>query len=266
MVRCNYFINWVTQDGLLANSWIYLLGSKDSKIKDNFRTWHSVITPQPNKYISVMMPHQMMALGTEIIVLDEVWSLVEYDQSSVPGIIFLSFTETNLNEQRDSVESKIANIDKLANWSIEMPNNQIVAPNTIIDLNYAITKNGVAQDVVPEIIIDGNLELLDDNKVKIGESGGGSITISYNGVIKTQNIVVGGTPAIKPIFNGDLKIRVASTNNYVLDNIENDTVEFILNDPKKLVTMHINNNNSCTIVANDKNKLGTFDLTAIHNG
>jgi hypothetical protein len=120
MVRCNYEVNWLDKDGMLNSSWIYLLGSKDSKIKDNFRTWHSVITPQPNKYINIMMPHQLMDLGTEIMVLDEVWTLVDYDQNSVPGIIYMSFTETNFNEQRDSLEDKLANADMLATWTIDM--------------------------------------------------------------------------------------------------------------------------------------------------
>jgi hypothetical protein len=65
-----------------------------------------------------MMPHQLMELGTEIMVMDEVWYLVDYDQNSVPGVIYMSFTETNLNEQRDSLEDKLANADKLANWEI----------------------------------------------------------------------------------------------------------------------------------------------------
>ena len=37
------------------------------------------------------------------MVLDEVWYLVDDDRSSVPGISFMSFTETNLNEQRDDL-------------------------------------------------------------------------------------------------------------------------------------------------------------------
>jgi hypothetical protein len=42
-----------------------------------------------------------MKLGTEIIIIDETWYLVDFDKNSVPGIIFMSFTETNFNEQRD---------------------------------------------------------------------------------------------------------------------------------------------------------------------
>jgi hypothetical protein len=67
-----------------------------------------------------MMPHKLMDLGTEIMVLDEVWSLVDYDQNSVPGVIYMSFTETNFNEQRDSLEDKLANADMLATWTIDM--------------------------------------------------------------------------------------------------------------------------------------------------
>lgn len=37
MVKCNYEIKWVDQ-GILHTSWSYILGSKDSKIQDNFRT------------------------------------------------------------------------------------------------------------------------------------------------------------------------------------------------------------------------------------
>jgi len=78
MVRCNHYIKWV-DNGELKESWIYLLGSKDSKIKDNFRTWHNVITPQPNKYIEIILPHVLMPINTEIIVMDEAWYLVDYD-------------------------------------------------------------------------------------------------------------------------------------------------------------------------------------------
>ena len=263
MVRCNYKVNWLDKDGMLNSSWIYLLGSKDSKIKDNFRTWHSVITPQPNKYINIMMPHQLMDLGTEIMVLDEVWTLVDYDQNSVPGIIYMSFTETNFNEQRDSLEDKLANADQLANWTIDMLDSRIVEANSVFDLNYAILKNGVAQSVQPEIVIEGSLTLLENNRIQAGASGAGSITIKYRGVEKTQRVAVGGTPAANVVFIGDDKIRVASTNVYTLENAKN--VTFTINDPKSLVSLE-SDDNSCKIIANDKNKLGVFTLTADYDG
>lgn len=37
IVKCNYEVKWVDK-GDLHKSWAYILGSKDSKIQDNFRT------------------------------------------------------------------------------------------------------------------------------------------------------------------------------------------------------------------------------------
>ena len=265
MVRCNYEIRWLDEDGMLHESWIYLLGSKDSKIKDNFRTWHSVITPQPNKYINIIMPHQLMPLGTEIMVLDEVWYLVDFDQNSVPGVIFMSFTETNFNEQRDSLEDKLANADKQAVWEINMVKNRVVTAGSIFDINYTVLKNGVAQDVEVEIIVDGNLTLLENNQVQAGETGSGSITISYKGISEKQSITVGKTPAVKMNFVGDNKIRVASTNVYTLENAETKEVKFVLEGSEQLATMKANGN-TCVIIVNDKNKLGSLVLKAICEG
>jgi hypothetical protein len=76
-------------------------------------------------------------------------------------------------------------------------------------------------------------------------------------------VAVGGTPTANVVFIGDDKIRVASTNIYKLENATD--VEFIIEDPKKLVKLQ-SANNTCTIVANENNKLGTFVLKAIYNG
>ena len=264
MVRCNYEVKWLDKDGMLHKSWIYLLGSKDSKIKDNFRTWHSVITPQPNKYINIIMPHQLMSLGTEIMVLDEVWYLVDYDQNSVPGIIFMSFTETNFNEQRDSLEDKLANADQLATWEIQMLKNRVVEANSIVDLNYTILKNGVAQDVEPTIEVSENFTLLNTHQVQVSNSGSGTITVNYKGITKTQTLTIGKTPAAKTMLVGDDKIRVASENIYTVENATVPVV-FDISDPNSLVTMTLDKY-SCIIKANEKNKLGSFTLTADHNG
>jgi hypothetical protein len=125
-----------------------------------------------------------MAINTEIMVLDEVWYLVDYDQASVPGIIYMSFTETNFNEQRDSAEEGIANIDKLANWKINMLENRIVEPGAEFNLDCTLFKNGVVQKIAPEILLEGNLTMTDDGKIKAGLSGSGIITARYRDIIK----------------------------------------------------------------------------------
>ena len=175
IVRCNYEIKWVDEVGKLNQSWCYLLSSKDSKIKDNFRTWNEVITPQPNKYIQLILPHVTMPINTEIIVLDEAWYLVDYDQNSVPGIVFMSFTETNVNELRDDIENKIANVDRIATWKVIAAQEQYVLPHSEISLNYQVQKNGIAVDEKPAISLTGNL-VERDGKIFALEEGEGEIT------------------------------------------------------------------------------------------
>lgn len=38
MVQCNYIINWVDTKGNLHSSAVYIVGTKDSKLKGNYRT------------------------------------------------------------------------------------------------------------------------------------------------------------------------------------------------------------------------------------
>lgn len=260
MVRCNYFIKWVDGNGNLQGSWAYLLGSKDSKIKDNFRTWHDVITPQPNKYINIMIPYQSIAINTEIMVLDEVWYLVDYDKNSVPGISYLSFTETELNEQRDDVENGIANADRISEWEIILPQDRIAEPGSIIEIDYTITKNGVEFAAEADILVEGSLTLLENKKIQVGEGGTGTITVSYCGASSSQTITVGSTTQVTPVFVGNEQIRVASENIYRLENA-GDT-NFTISDTS-LATITFSGN-TCTLVANSKNKLGTVELIAYY--
>lgn len=43
IVRCNYLVKWVDELGHIQSSWCFFTSSMDSKIKDNFRTWHSLM-------------------------------------------------------------------------------------------------------------------------------------------------------------------------------------------------------------------------------
>ena len=42
IIRCNYLLRWVDGEGHVQQSWSYFVSSLDSKIKGNFRTWHSL--------------------------------------------------------------------------------------------------------------------------------------------------------------------------------------------------------------------------------
>ena len=278
MVRCQYYIKWIDKDGNLTGSWIYLVGSKDSKIKDNFRTWHNIITPQPNKYINIIMPHQMMAINTEIMVLDEVWYLVDYDQNSVSGVIFMSFTETNLNLQRDDVSQSIANIDTLPTYTIEVPASLTVPiGEKDIQVPYTILKNGIVQKDFSDTVkyeVSGNLEL-NHGKINALSHGKGSITVIYRDVrsASIEVIVTGHEEGnFERMIIGDNEIRMAQSVKYTLSDVENEKdILFEISDEKMATIKWINNpskpeKTGWYVIANDQNRIGEFDLKATYEG
>lgn len=124
ILRCNYLIKWINDKGYLKQSWAYVLSSTDEKIKGNFRTWHNLITPQPNKYAEIIMPRPIddgseivntVNRGTNFIIEDESWKMVEADFTSVKGIIYMSLTENKVNLQYDYLgegTNDVADLDK----------------------------------------------------------------------------------------------------------------------------------------------------------
>lgn len=260
MVKCNYYIKWV-DNGVLKESWVYLLGSKDSKIKDNFRTWHNVITPQPNKYINLILPHVTMPINTEIMVLDEVWYLVDYDQNSVPGVVFMSFTETNLNLQRDDVENRIANADQISEWKVIMASTQTVGPRQPVPIQYHIFKDGIEIEPDEHVTIQHSGNLYKKNgQIYTTSSGRGYIEVKYNGAIAVQEVTISEELTISPVLVGDDKIRTGFNADYILENAE-ELVKFTVSD-EKLVKIKRKTSNSCTIYANEENKTGFVTLIA----
>ena len=57
IIKCNHEINWIDEDGNICSSLCHIIGSQESKIKENFRLWNELITPQPNKFIEIIMPY-----------------------------------------------------------------------------------------------------------------------------------------------------------------------------------------------------------------
>jgi hypothetical protein len=144
IVRCNYLMKWVDSNGHVQQSWSYFVSSLDSKIKGNFRTWNSLISPQPNKYAEILMPRYPIDRATNFIVEQESWTVVEYDHTSVPGVIYLSLTEGKINSIYDDVENNIADTDKIANYELSIPEEkQNFAIGDIINPTFTLTKNGI---------------------------------------------------------------------------------------------------------------------------
>ena len=145
IIRCNYLLKWIDTQGHLQQSWSYFVSSLDSKIKGNFRTWHNLITPQPNKYAEILMPRYPIERSTNFILENESWITIEYDHTSVPGVIYLSLTENKINTIYDDVINNIADTDELAQYILDVPEgvNQVFAPGAIINPVYTLVKNGL---------------------------------------------------------------------------------------------------------------------------
>jgi predicted AlkP superfamily pyrophosphatase or phosphodiesterase len=67
------------------------------------------------------MPRVNIERGTNFIIEDEHWQLVEYDHTSVAGVIYLSVTENKVNMIYDDLNEDIADTDRLAQYRIDLP-------------------------------------------------------------------------------------------------------------------------------------------------
>ena len=123
IIKCNYELKWIDFDGYLRKSWAYAVSSVDSKIKSNFRMWHSLISPQPNKFAEVIMPRLVFATNSEdldrlmrgitFIIENEGWTIIECDWTSVEGISYMSLTESKVNYEYDDRIVDVAELDRL---------------------------------------------------------------------------------------------------------------------------------------------------------
>ena len=286
IIRCNYLIKWVDENGHVKQSWSYIVSSLDSKIKGNFRTWNNLITPQPNKYTEILMPKVPISRATNFIVEEESWSVIEYDHTSVPGVIYLSLTENKINSIYDDIINNIADTDKIANYTLSMPEEtQIFKINEPIDLKFTLMKNGLLIDE-PVVFISGNNAIArnitvlkedpitgerikDTNLIAVG-TGATEITVQLKNYpdisIKVPIEVSTEDTNFMGYIEGNTSIRLDRSCEYELKG----TTEILGEVNYTLQTTNLAqiialNDNKCTIKANNKNLLGTIVLQAEYN-
>ena len=274
IVRCNYLMKWIDAQGHLQQSWAYFVSSLDSKIKGNFRTWNSLITPQPNKYAELLMPRFPVDRATNFIVEDESWTVVEYDHSSVPGVIYLSLTEGKVNPIYDDLVNDIADIDKLADYQLDMPPlTQIFHLGDHITPVFTLTKNGEPCDEEVELVSEDRhiVTLVNDILIAVGK---GEVNITarlkkYPSIQKTMTVRVGEEVEIQEFsayIEGPDSIRLDRKGGYQLKGTgEIGEVTYTLDSEiyAKIISIQ---GNQCVIHANANNKLGKITLTAFYNG
>lgn len=272
IVKCNYLMKWVDKQGHLQSSWSYFVSSMDSKIKENFRTWNSLITPQPNKYAEMILPKKDIERGTSFIIEDEAWHTVEYDHTSVPGVMYISLTEEKVNYVYDDLENNIADTDKLANY-------EVVLPKEIQNFNigdevkpiFNITKNGFPIEVeVSYIPKDKKIVKFINGKLTAVKEGKTAIIIQlkeYPEIHKEIEINIGREPEFNAYINGDASIRLdrQATYEFIANSNITESVLYSLSD-ESLAFIIDTSIKGCTVRANANNKLGKVILTASYKG
>lgn len=281
IVRCNYLMKWIDSQGHLQQSWSYFVSSLDSKIKGNFRTWNNLITPQVNKYAELLMPRYPIDRATNFIVEDESWSVVEYDHTSVPGIIYLSLSENKINTIYDNTTINVADTDKYAQYALLLPEEiQIFKVGDIIEPHFTLTKNGIPSDE-PVVLLttDKSIAKMVDyteqgeivQKLTAVKEGTVEIIVqlaAYPEIVKTLTITVNneGEQEELAYIEGKSSIKLDRYEEYELKGSSGtiSNVVFTL-EPTNLAVIVSQENNKCRIKANMKNNLGTIILHASYN-
>lgn len=264
MIRCNYLLKWIDELGHLQQCWGHFTSSLDSKIKENVRTWHDLIAHQANKYAEVIMPNRPVARDTSFIVEGESWSVVEYDNSSVPGIVYLSLMEEKLNTIYDDIINNIADTDKLANYSLVLPAEpQSFCVGDKVEPQFTIAKDG------KPIQLDYTLSSNTKEVVRYVNSvftavmaGTAEIAVQlkdFPAIVLHMEVKVAESQSVVIYLEGNDKIKLGRTEKYTLVGAKD--VEFSLEN-ETLATITRSENNECLLLANEKNKLGTVVLIA----
>lgn len=284
ILKCNYLIKWINNKGYLRQSWAYVLSSTDDKIKGNFRTWHNLISPQPNKYAEIIMPRPIdehsevintVDRGTNFIIEDESWKMVEADFTSVSGIIYMSLTENKVNKEYDDLDVDVADTDKLLFPTLEPVYNigdEIIPNFTEQTLNeWEIVLTPVQNEEYVVFNEAGHL---------VAQAAGNAIiqmrlkNIGIDdprrAIVKEYQIVIKASTDEESLYiYGPDKLRLDRYGNYSLVNEgAEDTalsdVSISISDGVDLASI-VPSGNIYVLHANNKNKLGKLTLTATYN-
>lgn len=300
IIKCNFELKWIDFAGYLRKSWAYAVSSVDSKVKSNFRMWHSLISPQPNKYAEVIMPRPQFAEGSEdlnrlmrgitFIIENEGWTIIECDWTSVEGIAYMSLTESKVNYEYDDRTIDVAETDryKFPELSTLYKQGQLIIPqfesDTLNQWEIELTSSDA-------IVASGNSD--DPNQKWFSElyaNSPGSCIITMRlknrpSVTQTVEITVNAVDISTVYYlDGPDEIRLDRYSTYRLIE-ENDGTPFVLQSdeflsfkienadeektPLATLTAIYDGNNELVpyaqvVHANAKNKLGNVILTVEH--
>lgn len=219
------------------------------------------------------MPRYPIDRATNFIVEQQSWTVVQYDHTSVPGIIYLSLTQGKINSIYDDVQNNIADTDKLASYELLVPDKQqIFQLGSVIEPIFTLTKNGQVYDTEVEYISTNKsiAKITNGELTAVGE-GTADIIIqlkNFPSIQKTITIQVGSAAQqFSAYIKGNDSIRLDRQCQYqfITNPQLNEEVSIHFSLDNNLAKIKSVNGNKCIIKANDKNKLGTVILTAEYN-
>ena len=289
IVRCNYLLKWIDGQGHRQQSWAYFVSSVDSKVKGNYRTWHNLITPQPNKYAEIVMPYYPVDRSTNFIVQNESWNMVEADFSSVPGTIYMSLTENKVNLIYDDLDEPLADTDKEAKYSFIIKAPTEIAVGMIFTPDVVVMKNNVVFECDESYEFKYNVAdpwYIEETSGGLKAKHPGTVTISVTfknyptAIIDSETnsftctvVESGASTERVPVIVGDDYIREGWYAIYTLKDYElgaSYTWSILPNDDPeddKWVTLEVNKkDNSAKVTVKKRNKASTFTLQASVNG
>ena len=193
--------------------------------------------------------------------------MVEYDKISVPGIIYLSFTETKINDVADDLKESLANADKVAIWKINAPDKINLLIGETLDLSFTISKDGIIQEINerPDFILGEGLVINESGDIVALQECETTLMLSYKNALHTILIsICDKKPSV--FISGDDYIRVTRKAKYIFTtNEELGDLEFSIDDDKKNLASIEVEGNTCIVKANNKNKVGKLVLSVKHN-
>lgn len=186
--------------------------------------------------------------------------------------MYVSMTEEKVNSLTDDIKNDIADLDKLAKYSIVVPAEpQCFKVGEEIAPIFTVMKNGAPLYMVTEIEpLDKNMVRREGEKIFGVRGGQTKVRIrlkDFPEVFVDEDIKIGLNEEFAAYVAGKASIRLNRTEVYELYSNQEiiGDVSYSLNDDVLAAIVNVENN-KCYVKANGKNKLGTLTLFASYGG
>lgn len=273
MVECNKKLKWIDEYGVEQEEWAYIFSSKDSIVKQNFRTWNRLITPQPNQWLEMLVPaKKTIKMDQKFIIDGRAWFVDEYDATSSKGVTYYSLTEDKIDRMDDNIENGLANANKLDCYKIAiqdeiscgLTDNYIISPivynDGVIDiqpLGYIIED----RDIASLMLLNNNATIVPISK---GQTTLKIYLINQPKVFKSIVINITDMTEQSAVLIGDDSIKTTDFAIYSVYRISDSKIidpiiSFSISD-SNLASGMLLDDGTLKIIANEDNKLGVVTV------